>query len=659
MSETLALRLPRPVPAGQRRADHDTPFERQIRRLLSLGVTAASPLRRSDVQRIVPAVRRATAAIGGLDDATFRDRLEAARPSLWSAMTDRDTSAQALAFAVEAATRKLGLAPFDCQIAGAFALMRGMVAEMETGEGKTLTSALAAAACAFAGLPVHVVTANDYLVERDAVWLMPFYRFLGLRAGMVLSADEGEARRDAYARDIVHVTAKELVFDYLRDRLMLGRHSSELQRQLHPVRHAEQAQLRQRGLGLAIIDEADSILIDEARQPLVISQLAPPRIAALDLSLALADARALQQERDFRLLARERRAELTAGGSLRLASRIPGRGGRWDLPAWREELVRQALCAIHLYRRDDDYVVRQGRIEIVDEFTGRIVEGRAWNAGLHEMIEHKERCLPRGARSDVARLTYQRFFRRYRHLAGMTGTAREVGREMWSIYGMPVVRLPTNRPLQRVRKGATVLVDEPAKWRMLAEQVQCLHQGRRPVLIGTRTLVAARAASEALDRLGLPHVVLSAEQDAEEATVVAEAGQPGRITIATNMAGRGTDIRLGPGVADLGGLHVVMSEMHEAGRIDRQLAGRCARQGDPGSYAAVLSWQDPLVRHHLPAWLLGLVTLLPEALRRPIAPAAFVLAQRRAERLHARMRDDLLRNDDVLDDLLAFAGSRP
>ncbi|HMR33660.1 MAG TPA: hypothetical protein PKA13_24755 [Geminicoccaceae bacterium] len=630
-----------------------------MRRLAALGVSAAAPLRRSSVQRIVPDVRWTAVALRELDDATLQDRLESTRPSLWTTMTSRDAAVQALAFAIEAATRKLGLAPFDCQIAGSFALMRGMVAEMETGEGKTLTSALAAAACALGGLPVHVVTANDYLVERDATWLAPFYHFLGLRAGMVLAADETEARIDAYGCEVVHVTAKELVFDYLRDRLMLGRHSSELQRQLNPVRHAEQPQLRQRGLGLAIIDEADSILIDEARQPLVISQLAPPRIAAADLSLALGDARSLERDHDFSLLASERRAELTSSGSKRLAGRIAGRGGRWDLSSWREELVRQGLCALHLYRRGEDYVVRDGRIEIVDEFTGRIVEGRAWSAGLHEMIEHKEGCPPQGARSDVARLTYQRFFRRYRHLAGMTGTAREVGREMWSVYGTPVVRLPTNRPLRRIRVGVGVLNDEPAKWEALARKVQILHADRRPVLIGTRTLTAARAASEALDRLGLPHVVLSAEQDAEEATVVAQAGRPGRITIATNMAGRGTDIRLGPGVVDLGGLHVAMSEMHEAGRIDRQLAGRCARQGDPGSYEVILSWQDPLVQHHLPGWLLKLATQLPEGLRNPIAPSIFALAQRRAERLHARMRDDLLRNDDVLDDLLAFAGPRP
>lgn len=659
MSEAAALRLPRPIPQGQRRSDHDTPFERRMRRLLALAVSAAAPLRRSEAQRIVPAVRRQATALGGLDDAAFRERLEAARPALWTTMTSRDAAATALAFAVEAAGRRLGLAPFDCQIAGAYALTRGMVAEMETGEGKTLTAALAAAACALGGLPVHAVTANDYLVARDAAALAPFYRFLGLRSGMVVATDGTEARIEAYGCDVVHLTAKELVFDYLRDRLALGRKSSELRRQVHPVRHAEQPQLRQRGLGLAIIDEADSILIDEARQPLVISQLAPPRMAAADLSLALADAGALRLERDFALSPRERHAELTAAGVKRLADLAAGRGGRWGLPAWREELVRQALCAVHLYRRDDDYVVRNGRIEIIDEFTGRIVEGRAWNAGLHEMIEHREGCPPRGARSDIARLTYQRFFRRYRHLAGMTGTAREVGREMWSVYGMPVVRLPTNRPLRRVGQGATVLADEQAKWQAMAGRVQRLHESRRPVLIGTRTLTAARAASDAIGRLGLPHVVLSAEQDAGEAEVVAQAGQPGRITIATNMAGRGTDIRLGQGVAALGGLHVVMSEMHEAGRIDRQLAGRCARQGDPGSYEAILSWQDPLVRHHLPAWLPRLLALLPARAGDAVAEHVFALAQRRAERLHARMRDDLLRNDDVLDDLLAFAGPRP
>jgi preprotein translocase subunit SecA len=566
---------------------------------------------------------------------------------------------EALAFAIEAAERQLSMAPFDCQIAGALALMRGMTAEMETGEGKTLTSGLAATACALAGIPVHVVTVNDYLAARDKRLLEPLYRSLGLRCGLVLTGDSREDRCRAYDADIVHVTAKELVFDYLRDQLMLGRHVGDLYRQLQPLRTslADTGRLRQRGLAMAIIDEVDSILIDEARQPLVISLQGVPRIAAEDLSLAMADASLLRLGHDFRLHTRERRAELTAAGSAQLAERADGREGRWRLPAWREELVRQALCAQYLYHRDDDYVVRDGRIEIIDEFTGRIIEGRSWSAGLHEMIEYKECCSSRGARADVARLTYQRFFRRYHHLAGMTGTAREVAREFCSVYGMPVVRLPTNRPLRRRAVGLKVFATETRKWQEVAKRVQADHSLGRPVLVGTRTLLAARAVSEALNALSLPHAILSADQNAEEAALIAQAGEFGRITIATNIAGRGTDIRLGPGVSELGGLHVIMSELHEAGRIDRQLAGRCARQGDPGSYEAILCWQDPLLVKHAPEWLLRSVNVLPLGMRGWLAGAMFRLAQNRAQALHGRMRKDLLRSDELLDDLLAFSGS--
>lgn len=660
MPDGATLRLPRPLPQERRYEDRHAPLDRVARDAQSLGVAALAPLRGLRLQRMVPLVRAACRPLHGLGDEALRGRLAGTVPAWRSAASSRAATVEALAFAVEAAERQLGMAPYDCQVAGALALMRGMTVEMETGEGKTLTSGLAAAACALAGVPVHVVTVNDYLAERDARLLQPLYRSLGLRPGLVLSGDGPEDRCRAYDADVVHVTAKELVFDYLRDRLALGRHRGDLHRQLQPLLTppAGAARLRQRGLAMAIVDEVDSILIDEARQPLVISLQAAPRVAPEELGLAMVDAAALRPGRDFRLHPRERRAELTAAGSVRVAERAEGRGGRWRLPAWREELVRQALCAQHHYRRGGDYVVRDGRVEIIDEFTGRIIEGRSWSAGLHEMVEHKEGCPPRGGRQDVARLTYQRFFRRYHHLAGMTGTAREVARELWSTYGMPVVRLPTNRPLRRRSAGLRVCATEDRKWQELAERVRTQHLLGRPVLVGTRTVLAARAASGALTALGLPHAVLSAEQDAGEAALVARAGEPGRITIATNMAGRGTDIRLGPGVAELGGLHVVMSELHEAGRIDRQLAGRCARQGNPGSHEAILCWQDPLLATHAPGWLLLLMGALPPGLRRRLAGVVFQLAQHRAQALHARMRKDLLRSDDLLDDLLAFSGSR-
>ena len=564
-----------------------------------------------------------------------------------------------LALAAVAADRVLGLLPFDCQLAGAWALMRGWVIEMETGEGKSLTATLAAASAALCGIPVHVVTVNDYLAQRDSEQSAPLYDFIGLTSSLVLSSHTDEQRRCAYASRVVHVTARELAFDYLRDRLALGHNDGDLRQQLRPLRSDANTQSGPRlpGLAMAIIDEIDSILIDEARQPLVISHQAARPLAQEDLVQARADAASLQVGEHFLLHHRERRVQLTEPGKQRLAGLAKVRDGRWRLPAWREEIVRQSLAAEHLYRRGEDYVLRDDRVAIVDENTGRVAADRSWSAGLHEMLELKEACPPRTSRLDVGRLTYQRFFRRYRHLAGMTGTAREVARELWSIYRLPLVRLPTNRPLRRVNAGMEILPTQPAKWHALAERVSSLHRSGRPVLVGTRTVNAAQAASAALEQLGLPHVVLSAAQDAQESAVVAQAGQARQITIATNMAGRGTDIRLGQGIAEMGGLHVVMSEMHEAGRIDRQLAGRCARQGDPGSWEAILSWDDPLLRTHLPEPLLLLVMRLPLCLRSRLAAAVLLLAQRRAQWLHAGMRRQLLRADDRLDDLVSFSGS--
>lgn len=657
MSESLPLRLPRPQPREERQPVRETALERGAYELAAWAVVGSARWRARRHWSAVQLVRNTLQDLDGIDDAGLRTRARQWR-SRPSGAASTDGSIEALALAVEAAARTLGIAPYDCQIAGAHALMSGAVAEMETGEGKTLTSALAAAAMALGGIPVHVVTVNEYLAQRDAALLAPLYQFLGLTVGLVLSSHEDVVRRTAYAADVVHVTAKDLAFDYMRDRLETGRQDGNLFRQLEPLKGPSGAldTLRLRGLSMAIIDEIDSVLIDEGRQPLVISQQSPPTIEHEDLVQASVDAVVLQIERDYTLSTRERRVDLTPNGQAHVTDLAEGRGARWRVPAWREELVRQALAARHFYHRDEDYVIQHGAIGIVDEHTGRMFPDRSWSAGLQEMIELKEGVAPRGGRTDIARLTYQRFFRRYRRLAGMSGTAREVARELWAVYRLPTVRLPPHRPSQRVHDGSRFVESDADKWRALAEHVDARHRQGRPVLVGTRTVSAARAASAALSERGLAHSVLSADQDLQEAAVIAQAGQPGRITIATNMAGRGTDIRLGNGVAEAGGLHVVMSEVNEAGRIDRQLVGRCARQGDPGSWEAILSLADPLLAKHLPRWLWRTVGLLPWGARYRLGNAAVQWAQRRAERLHSRMRSDLMRADYLLDDMIAFSG---
>ena len=322
----------------------------------------------------------------------------------------------------------------------------------------------------------------------------------------------------------------------------------------------------------------------------------------------------------------------------------------------REELARQALTAIHLFRKDKEYVVSEGKVQIVDEYTGRIMSDRFWGDGLHQLIEYKEGCALSARRSTVARMTYQRFFRRYRRLAGMSGTLQPVARELWRVYRLPVVAIPTAKPVRRIHMPDIVVATDEIKWKAIVERVKDLHERGLPVLIGTRTISSSARASAALYSEGLPHRVLNALQDSHEAEIVAEAGQRGRITVATNMAGRGTDIQLGEDVVELGGLQVIMTERHDARRIDLQLAGRSGRQGEPGAFQAILSLEDPLMDSESNVALSKLAKLARAALGNWVGQAMSDYAQRRAERLHARMREQLLRTDQWQMKTLAFTG---
>jgi preprotein translocase subunit SecA len=558
------------------------------------------------------------------------------------------------------AAHRLGMAHFDVQLMGGWVLLHGMVAEMQTGEGKTLTATLPACTVALAGFPVHIVTVNDYLAQRDAELMGPVYQALGLTVGVIVQGMDPEARRAAYACDVTYCTNKELAFDYLKDRLTLGRRTSQVQ--LRVERLAERATpgraLLLRGLAYAIVDEADSVLVDEARTPLLISG-GGQDAAIKDLyATALALASQLTPGQDFVLEGQERAVRLTAAGQDRLTALAHDTGGIWRGQRRREAFVLQALTALHVMRRDTHYLVQDGTVQIIDEFTGRIMPDRSWEHGLHQLMEAKEGCALTELHEPLARISYQRFFRRYLRLAGMTGTAREVRGELWSVYGLPVVTIPTNRPLQRSAAGTRVYPTAAAKWEAVVARMRHLHQQARPVLVGTRSVAASEHLSQLLHAVDLPHQVLNARQDRAEAQIVARAGAPGCITVATNMAGRGTDIHLGPGVAAHGGLHVIATEGHEARRIDRQLFGRCGRQGDPGSYELLAAWEDELITLHagglwrrLGGWCLRRA-LVPSW----VGPVLVRHAQRRAERLHARLRRDMLRMDEQLATALAFSG---
>ena len=599
--------------------------------------------------------------LGDLTDKQILAGVPELRQQLYSEGLEEQLVARTFAIVREIATRRLGMRPFDVQLLGGRVMLEGKIAEMATGEGKTLTATLPACAAALAGIPVHIVTVNDFLVMRDAAWMTPLYKFFGLTVGTIVEGMSPAARRLAYACDITYCTNKQIVFDYLKDRLMLGSQTSDLQFQIEGL-HAPQprsGRLLLRGLCFVIVDEADSVLVDEARTPLIISNVSDASYEERIYGEAITIARQLKSDEDFSIRPREREVNLSESGRRSVAELSVPYGGVWLGPRRREELVRRALSALSLFQRDKQYLVRGGKVQIIDEYTGRVMPDRSWERGLHQMIEAKEGCAITGQQETLARMSYQRFFRRYLRVAGMTGTGREVARELWAVYRLAVVTIPTNRPTRRRHLGDAVYVTADEKWTAVVDTLRGLAAEERPVLVGTRSVAASEHLSAMLSATGLQHQVLNARQDQAEAEVIARAGEPARITVATNMAGRGTDIRLDAGVAATGGLHVLATERHDARRVDRQLFGRGGRQGDPGSFQSIVSLEDEVVQDvfngyaarlgrrfwrdgkPLPAWLGRLV---------------LGVAQRIAERQNARVRSDLLRIDDQQSDMLAFTG---
>ena len=602
--------------------------------------------------RIVAAVNGASEGLTALSGEALRERAARLRAPLQRAgLGDLALAGASFALVREAAARTIGQRHFDVQLLGGWAMLQGMLAEMETGEGKTLTATLAAATGALAGRAVHVVTVNDYLAERDAQWMRPVYEALGLTVGFVRQGMEPAQRRAAYACDVAYCSNKEVAFDYLRDRMVLGGRPRPIASRIEALSGAgEDARLLLRGLQFAIVDEADSVLVDEARTPLILSAQGRHSQEEQLHRDALALARELG-EGDYRV--GEDGVEISDQGLEKLEVLSERLSGVWRGPRRREQLVRQALAALLVFQRDRHYLVRDGKVVIIDENTGRLMPDRSWEQGLHQLIEIKEGCEVTGRRETLARISYQRFFRRYVHLAGMTGTAREVAAELWAVYRLRVAAVPTHRPGLRRSLPGRIVGSSARKWQAAVARIAELHRAGRPVLVGTRSVEASETLARHLDEAGLAYRLLNARQDRDEAEIIARAGERGCITVATNMAGRGTDIRLGAGVADGGGLHVLATELNDSARIDRQLFGRCARQGDPGSCEAILALDEALIAAHFPA-AASLRRL--ERLPRWLGRCVFAIARWRAERAHSRARRDLLDLDDYLGDILAFSG---
>lgn len=587
-------------------------------------------------------------------EAALDDEVSRVREVFVRGRQDGEGVRRALALTREVARRETGEEAFVVQIVGALGLYHGRVIEMVTGEGKTLTGSIAAPLIAWQRRHLHVFTVNDYLARRDAHSREATYRRCGVTVGAIQQEQEPPERFGIYARNIVYGTPKQITADYLRDQIRLGRVGSAWAgRQSMVLAGVESGSGPMvPGLRAAMVDEADAVMIDEGVVPLIIARSRREDDMADVYRQGGAIAERLDEGPDYTVDHVRRRAELKRRGTHRCAQMFETLDDAiWSAPRRAEELVRQALVARHCYLRGQQYEIVDGRVIIVDEYTGRFLPDRSWEHGLHQAVEAKEGVEVTADRETLARLSFQRFFRTYPFLCGMTGTVADSKPEMEGVYQRPVTSVPTNRPLIREQWALRAFRTRDAKWAAVVEAIVREHEKGRPVLVGTRSIAASELLNRRLEARGLEHRVLNANFDAEEAELIAGAGRAGVITVATNMAGRGTDIVLDEASRAAGGLHVILTEMHGAKRIDRQFIGRSGRQGDPGSAQIFVSLEDELVTKHAPR--------MGSSMRRsgsgeelPHSPAVrglFRLAQRRGEAHDRRNRASVLRQDDWID----------
>jgi preprotein translocase subunit SecA len=589
-----------------------------------------------DLRRMAPLVDRITSLepeLRKLSDAElaaktphFKERLDRGEPL-------DDLLPEAFAVAREASIRALGMRPFDVQLIGGIVLHQGKIAEMKTGEGKTLVAVLPAYLNGLTGKGVHIVTVNDYLARRDTRWMGGIFNFLGMRAGTILHGLSDEERRWAYNSDVTYGTNNEFGFDYLRDNMKFILEDYV-----------------QREFNYAIVDEVDSILIDEARTPLIISG---PAEESNNLYYILNKvAQQLRREQDFTVDEKARSVLITEDGVAH-AEKILNIENLYD-PRNIEVLhhLNQALKAHQLFQRDDEYIVKEGQVIIVDEFTGRLMPGRRYSDGLHQALEAKEGVRIENENQTLATITFQNYFRMYDKLAGMTGTADTEAEEFKKIYNLDVAIIPTHKKMIRVDHPDVIYGTGDEKFVAAVEEIKECNQRGQPVLVGTTSIEKSEHLSKLLKREGIKHEVLNAKHHEKEAEIVAQAGQLGHVTIATNMAGRGTDIVLGEGVVEQGGLHILATERHEARRIDNQLRGRSGRQGDPGSSRFYLSLEDDLLRIFGSDRIKGLMGKLGmdngEPIEHRMVSNAIAKAQMRVESHNFDIRKHLLEYDDVM-----------
>ena len=615
-------------------------------------------------ERLVKAVIARSLSIAESTDAELEGLLHSSRDRLKIEGINRSTITESFAVVREVSGRVLGMRHHHTQIRVSISLLRGCIAEMATGEGKPLAATLACATAGLAGIPVHVVTINDYLAQRDGEEMTPLYEALGLSVGIITHDAELSERRQTYACDICFCSNKELTFDFLKDRLVLD--GSENTRVLQAALLTKDSQwaekLLLRGLHFAIVDEADSVLIDEARTPLIISgQETFGQREELLLKQAMDIAAAYQKDIHFEEN-EDASIHITPRGERLVIELTADLEGLWKSSFYRDPLVRQALLALHVYHLDRDYIVdEEGLVQIVDPYTGRVMPGRSWGQGLQQMIEMKEACELTKPRETNAEISYQNFFRKYHHLSGMTGTVTEVASEILDVYRLRSETIPLLKVSQRKTLLREVYQTEVQKLTRIANIVAAQAGVGQPILIGTNAVSSSEAISEILSAQGLKHTVLNARQDEDEAGIVALAGELGAVTVATSMAGRGTDIKLSKAAKDAGGLHVIVTELQDARRIDRQLAGRSARQGDPGMASEILSMEDRLIKKMSGPFIRNLSAFFATtnvAMPSWLGMLTQKNCQKRIEKSHYGQRLQLIKSDGQRQQTMAFAGEK-
>ena len=584
-------------------------------------------------RKVVEKINALEPQMQGLTDDKLTGYTNAFRERLANGETLEDILPEAFAVVREGSRRVLGMRHFDVQLIGGMCLHEGKIAEMRTGEGKTLVATLPVYLNALTGKGVHVITVNDYLARRDSEEMGRLYRYLGLTVGLVVHDMDFPERKFAYSRDITFGTNNEFGFDYLRDNMVI-----------YPE------QMVQRDLHYAIVDEVDSILIDEARTPLIISG---PGAKSTDMYAVMAKAVAGLKEGVDYTVDEKQKTVAPADSTIPKVEKILGINNLYA-PENIElsHCFTAALRAKALMKRDRDYVVRNGEIIIVDEFTGRLMEGRRYSDGLHQAIEAKEGVKIQRESQTLATITFQNYFRMYEKLAGMTGTAKTEEDEFLKIYNLPVIVVPTNKPVIRIDYPDLIYKTKRAKYKAVGRAVEELHRKGQPVLIGTTSITQSEELSTILHKHGIPHNVLNAKFHEKEAEIIAGAGQKGAVTIATNMAGRGTDIKLGEGVPELGGLFIIGTERHESRRIDNQLRGRSGRQGDPGASRFYLSLEDDLLRLFASDRISGIMDKLgmdeDEPIEHKLITNSIEHAQKKVEARNFDIRKHVLEYDDVM-----------